>query len=42
MPPRASERLHAFLDALFDFVLNNRALIRALEHRRPNGVAAGT
>jgi AcrR family transcriptional regulator len=32
--------LHAFLDALFDFVLDNRALIRALEHRRPNAYYA--
>jgi AcrR family transcriptional regulator len=36
----AEDRLHAFVDALFDFVLDNRALIRALEHRRPNAYYA--
>jgi AcrR family transcriptional regulator len=30
------ERLAAYLDALLDFVLANRGLIRALEHRGPN------
>lgn len=30
-----AERLHAYLDALLDFVLANRALIRALEKRGP-------
>ncbi|GLY66793.1 TetR/AcrR family transcriptional regulator [Amycolatopsis taiwanensis] len=34
------EALHAFLDALFDFVLDNRTLIRALENRRPNAYYA--
>lgn len=34
------ERLHAYLDALLDFVLENRALIRALEHRRPHAYYA--
>ncbi|WP_433465173.1 TetR/AcrR family transcriptional regulator [Spirillospora sp. CA-128828] len=29
------EALHAYLDALFDFVRANRGLIRALEHRGP-------
>jgi hypothetical protein len=33
-------RLHTYLDALFDFVLDNRALIRALEHRRPHAYYA--
>jgi AcrR family transcriptional regulator len=28
-------RLHTYLNALFDIVLDNRALIRALEHSRP-------
>ncbi|MEW9532625.1 TetR/AcrR family transcriptional regulator [Microbispora sp. NPDC049125] len=37
-PPEA--RLHAYLDALFDFVLDNHALIRALEHRRPHAYYA--
>ncbi|WP_349258309.1 TetR/AcrR family transcriptional regulator [Stackebrandtia sp.] len=31
----ATERLHAYLDALFDFVLDNRTLIRALEQYGP-------
>lgn len=35
-----SARLHVYLDALFDFVLDNRALIRALEHRRPHAYYA--
>ncbi|MFC4051964.1 TetR/AcrR family transcriptional regulator [Actinomadura syzygii] len=34
------EALHAYLDALLDFVLENRTLIRALEHRRPNAYYA--
>jgi AcrR family transcriptional regulator len=34
------ERLHAYLDSLFDFVLDNRALIRSLEHRRPHAYYA--
>jgi AcrR family transcriptional regulator len=34
------ERLHAYLDALLDFVLDNRALIRALENRRPHAYYA--
>lgn len=33
-------RLHAYLDALFDFVLDNRALIRALENQRPHAYYA--
>jgi AcrR family transcriptional regulator len=33
-PP--GDALHAYLDRLFDFVLTNRALIRALEDRGPN------
>jgi AcrR family transcriptional regulator len=37
-PPDAG--LHAFLDALLDFVLDNRALIRALEHSRPDAYYA--
>jgi len=37
-PPHA--RLHAYLDALFDFILDNRVLIRALEHRRPHAYYA--
>lgn len=32
--------LHAYLDALFDFVLTNRALIRALEKRGPDAYYA--
>jgi AcrR family transcriptional regulator len=32
--------LHAYLDALFDFVLGNRTLIRALENRGPNAYYA--
>jgi len=39
-PP--GDRLHAFLDALCDFVLDNRALIRALEHRRPDAYYANS
>ncbi|WP_066944720.1 TetR/AcrR family transcriptional regulator [Microtetraspora fusca] len=31
----AGARLHAYLDALFDFVVENRTLIRALEHYGP-------
>ncbi|MGK5741323.1 TetR/AcrR family transcriptional regulator [Micromonospora sp. URMC 103] len=31
----AAARLHAYLDALLDFVLDNRTLIRALEHYGP-------
>ena len=34
------ERLHVYLDALLDFSLDNRALIRALEHRRPHAYYA--
>ncbi|MGP4029929.1 hypothetical protein [Actinomadura sp. 3N407] len=34
------QSLHAFLDALFDFVLDDRTLIRALEHRRPHAFYA--
>ncbi|MDT7790525.1 MAG: hypothetical protein QOF58_8944 [Pseudonocardiales bacterium] len=34
------ERLHAYLDALLDFTLDQRALIRALEHRRPHAYYA--
>ncbi|MCK7626093.1 TetR/AcrR family transcriptional regulator [Streptomyces sp. RS10V-4] len=37
-PPE--EALHSFLDALFDFVRDNRALIRALEHRSPDAYYA--
>ncbi|WP_028922441.1 TetR/AcrR family transcriptional regulator [Pseudonocardia acaciae] len=37
---RPPERLHAYLDALLDFVLDNRALIRALENRRPHAYYA--
>jgi len=37
-PPEAA--LHCFIDALFDFVLDNRALIRALEHRSPDAYYA--
>jgi AcrR family transcriptional regulator len=33
-------RLHAYLDALLDFILANRALIRALEHRREHAYYA--
>lgn len=33
-------RLHAYLDALFDFVIDNRILIRALENRRPHAYYA--
>jgi AcrR family transcriptional regulator len=33
-------RLHAYLDALLDFVLDNRVLIRALENRRPHAYYA--
>lgn len=36
----AGAGLHAYLDALFDFVLANRRLIRALEHRRPDAYYA--
>lgn len=36
----AQERLHVYLDALFDFVLDNRTLIRALEDRRPHAYYA--
>ncbi|WP_163505405.1 TetR/AcrR family transcriptional regulator [Fodinicola acaciae] len=36
----ADERVHAFLDTLIDFVLGNRALIRAIEHRRPDAYYA--
>lgn len=32
--------LHAYLDALFDFVLANRSLIRALERRGPDAYYA--
>jgi hypothetical protein len=32
--------VHAFLDTLIDFVLGNRALIRAIEHRRPDAYYA--
>jgi AcrR family transcriptional regulator len=34
------ERLHAYVDALLDFVLDNRTLIRALEDRRPHAYYA--
>jgi AcrR family transcriptional regulator len=34
------EALHAYVDALFDFVLANRTLIRALEHSRPDAYYA--
>jgi hypothetical protein len=37
---RPGERLHAYLDAMLDFVLDNRALILALENRRPNAYYA--
>jgi AcrR family transcriptional regulator len=37
-PPE--DALHCFIDALFDFVLDNRALIRALEHRGPDAYYA--
>jgi AcrR family transcriptional regulator len=37
---RPRERLHAYIDALLDFVLDNRTLIRALEHRRPHAYYA--
>lgn len=33
-------RLHVYLDALLDFSLDNRALIRELEHRRPHAYYA--
>lgn len=33
-------RLHAYVDALFDFVLDNRTLIRALEHYGPHAYYA--
>lgn len=33
-------RLHVYLDALLDFSLDNRALIRALENRRPHAYYA--
>jgi AcrR family transcriptional regulator len=36
----AATALHAFLDALFDFVLDNRTLIRALEDSRPDAYYA--
>ncbi|MEU4197231.1 TetR/AcrR family transcriptional regulator [Kribbella sp. NPDC026611] len=35
-------QLHAYLDALFDFVLDNRVLIRALENRRPHAYYANS
>ncbi|WP_306323930.1 MULTISPECIES: TetR/AcrR family transcriptional regulator [unclassified Streptomyces] len=37
-PPE--DALHCFIDALFDFVLANRTLIRALEHRGPDAYYA--
>jgi len=37
-PPE--ETLHRFIDALFDFVLDNRVLIRALENRSPDAYYA--
>ncbi|MEU6035982.1 TetR family transcriptional regulator [Actinomadura sp. NPDC047616] len=37
---QAHESLAAYLDALFDFVLDNRTLIRALERRRPHAYYA--
>ncbi|GGN99475.1 TetR/AcrR family transcriptional regulator [Microbispora bryophytorum] len=36
----AGARLHAYLDALFDFVAENRTLIRALEHYAPHAYYA--
>ncbi|MEU1662920.1 helix-turn-helix domain-containing protein [Streptomyces sparsogenes] len=39
-PPE--DALHCFIDALFDFVLDNRALIRALEHRSPDAYYANS
>ncbi|SDJ02438.1 TetR/AcrR family transcriptional regulator [Nonomuraea jiangxiensis] len=36
----AVARLHAYLDALLDFVLENRTLIRALEHYGPHAYYA--
>ncbi|WP_344902739.1 helix-turn-helix domain-containing protein [Actinomadura meridiana] len=36
----AREGMHAYADALFDFVLDNRTLIRALEGRRPHAYYA--
>jgi AcrR family transcriptional regulator len=36
----AEAALHAYVAALFDFVLANRALIRAIEHRRPDAYYA--
>lgn len=36
----ATDALHAYLDLLLDFVWENRALIRALEHRVPHAYYA--